>query len=190
MFSLIRRHLSYANIAATLALVFSMSGSALAAKHYLINSTKQINPKVLKALRGNKGTTGPTGTKGEKGTPGEKGAPGPTGPNGAKGERGEQGPPGEAPIGAHEPPELVVHRNSGRAGPGDMGSVEANCESGELATGGGAQVVLGTEKIELYEPGGMPVPSGENEMPTGWHVAWHNTSTAEDIVTVYVVCTS
>src|SRR6202043_2254580 len=45
-----RRRFSYANVAATLALVFSMSGGALAAKHYLINSTKQINPKVLKAI--------------------------------------------------------------------------------------------------------------------------------------------
>jgi hypothetical protein len=45
-----RRHLTYANVAATLALVFSMSGGALAAKHYLIDSTKQISPKVLKSL--------------------------------------------------------------------------------------------------------------------------------------------
>lgn len=45
-----RRHISYANVAATLALVLSMSGGALAASHYLINSTKQINPKVLKTL--------------------------------------------------------------------------------------------------------------------------------------------
>jgi hypothetical protein len=45
-----RRRLSYANVVATLALVFAMSGGALAANHYLINSTKQINPKVLKAL--------------------------------------------------------------------------------------------------------------------------------------------
>jgi hypothetical protein len=43
----IRRRLSYANVVATLALVFAMSGGALAASHYLVNSTKQINPKVL-----------------------------------------------------------------------------------------------------------------------------------------------
>lgn len=45
-----RRHLSYANVVATLALVFAMSGGALAAKHYLVNSTKQFNPKVLKSF--------------------------------------------------------------------------------------------------------------------------------------------
>jgi hypothetical protein len=45
-----RRRLTYANVAATLALVFSMSGGALAASHYLIKSTKQISPKVLKSF--------------------------------------------------------------------------------------------------------------------------------------------
>ena len=58
--SSIRRHLSYANVLATLALVFAMSGSALAASHYLINSTHQINPKVLRKL----GRVGPRGLQG------------------------------------------------------------------------------------------------------------------------------
>ncbi|HEX4466685.1 MAG TPA: hypothetical protein VH025_05820, partial [Solirubrobacteraceae bacterium] len=38
-------------MAATLALVFSMSGGALAAKHYLVSSTKQISPNALESLR-------------------------------------------------------------------------------------------------------------------------------------------
>ena len=38
----IRKHLSYANVVATFALVFAMGGSAIATKHYLITSTKQI----------------------------------------------------------------------------------------------------------------------------------------------------
>ena len=63
-----RKRLSYANVTATLALVFAMSGGAMAANSYLINSTKQINPKVLKKLTGNAGQdrspleqTAPTG---------------------------------------------------------------------------------------------------------------------------------
>jgi len=81
----LRRHLNYANIVATLALVFAMSGGALAAKHYLVNSTKQINPKVLKKLKGNTGKTGragpqgPTGLLGAAGLQGGKGAEGPAG---------------------------------------------------------------------------------------------------------------
>ncbi len=45
-----RKRLTYANVTATLALVFSMSGGALAASHYLIKSTKQISPKVLRSF--------------------------------------------------------------------------------------------------------------------------------------------
>lgn len=46
----LRRKLSYANVTATLALLFAMSGGALAAKHYLLNSTSQVNPRVLHSL--------------------------------------------------------------------------------------------------------------------------------------------
>ena len=73
------RRLNYANVTATLALLFAMSGGALAANHYLINSTKQINPKVLRALKGKIGPTGPAGLRGLQG---------PTGPAGPKGKTG------------------------------------------------------------------------------------------------------
>ena len=77
-----RRRFSYANVAATLALVFSMTGGALAANHYLISSTKQIKPSVLKKLTGKKGATGATGAAG---TPGASGKEGPQGKEGAAG---------------------------------------------------------------------------------------------------------
>ena len=89
MFSALRRHATYANVLSTFALVFAMSGGALAASHYLITSTKQISPKVLKSLKG---------ANGQNGTPGAQGAQGPAGPagaGGAKGEPGAQGPQGE-----------------------------------------------------------------------------------------------
>jgi collagen triple helix repeat protein len=90
----IRRHLSYANVAATLALLLSMSGGALAASHYLINSTKQISPKVRKSLQGKTGNTGPRGAKGDPGPQGSPGAKGDPGSQGARGETGAQGVPG------------------------------------------------------------------------------------------------
>ena len=74
-----RRHLTYANVAATLALVFAMSGGAIAAKRYLINSTGQINPKVLKKLKGK------TGARGATGAPGAAGKEGPAGKAGTEG---------------------------------------------------------------------------------------------------------
>ena len=78
-----RRHLTYANVVATLALVFAMTGGALAAKHYLVNSTSQISPKVLKKLKGRTGKTGATG---------KPGATGATGSPGAEGKQGAVGP--------------------------------------------------------------------------------------------------
>jgi hypothetical protein len=77
-----RRHLTYANVAATLALVFAMTGGAIAAKHYLINSTSQINPKVLKRLRG---PVGPPGKPGATGREGDAGRQGPAGTTGLQG---------------------------------------------------------------------------------------------------------
>jgi hypothetical protein len=76
-----RRHLSYANVTATLALVFAMSGGALAAKHYLINSLKQISPNVQKALKGNTGPAGEKGPAGKEGSPGKEGLKGLRGPS-------------------------------------------------------------------------------------------------------------
>jgi hypothetical protein len=86
--SAIRARLTYANVAATLALVLAMSGGALAANHYLINSTKQINPKVLKKLHGARGRRGAIGPNGVLGP---QGVTGPLGPRGPRGEKGDNG---------------------------------------------------------------------------------------------------
>jgi hypothetical protein len=83
----IRKRLTYANIVATLALVFSMTGGAMATKHYLINSTQQINPKVIRALKGKPGRTGPRGSAGPEG---KEGPAGEEGKEGAAGEVGTQ----------------------------------------------------------------------------------------------------
>lgn len=74
-----RKRLSYANVAATLALVFSMTGGAMAANHYLISSTKQIKPSILKKLKGNAGAKGATGPQGAQGAQGGAGPAGPAG---------------------------------------------------------------------------------------------------------------
>ena len=91
MFSAIRKRVTYVNVAMTVALVFAMSGGAYAAGKYLITSTKQISPKVLKSLVGK---TGPAGANGAPGTAGPLGPAGPQGPAGAKGETGATGAAG------------------------------------------------------------------------------------------------
>jgi hypothetical protein len=101
-----RRRLSYANVTATLALVFAMSGGALAANHYLITSTKQINPSVLKKLTGKAGASGSAGATGPGGPAGATGPGGPAGPSGPQGPGGAPGAPGSAVGYAHVDPVL------------------------------------------------------------------------------------
>jgi hypothetical protein len=91
-----RRRITYANVTATLALVFAMSGGALAANHYLITSTKQIKPSVLSKLKGNAGKTGAAGAAGVAGAAGPQGPKGETGSKGEKGEKGLKGETGAA----------------------------------------------------------------------------------------------
>lgn len=86
-----RKRLSYANVTSTLALLLATSGAAVAANHYLINSTRQINPRVLRLLRGARGATG---ARGLPGPPGPRGATGAPGPQGAQGPAGSQGAAG------------------------------------------------------------------------------------------------
>jgi hypothetical protein len=124
MTSFLRRHLSYANVTATMALVLAMGGSALAASKeftaetksrefsYLITSINQISPKVQAKLRatgkaghagpagapgapGSSGSQGPAGFSGAEGAPGIKGVPGNEGKQGEQGPVGERGEPGE-----------------------------------------------------------------------------------------------
>lgn len=109
MFSGIRKRMRVTpgTVIATVALVLAMSGGAYAAGKYVITSTKQIKPSVLKSLQGKAGKAGangaagatgpagPAGTAGTAGTPGAKGETGPKGETGAKGETGTKGEKGE-----------------------------------------------------------------------------------------------
>jgi hypothetical protein len=59
-----RRIFTYSNVVATLALFFALTGAAVAGTHYLISSTRQIKPSVLKSIEGQ---PGPATTKLAKG---------------------------------------------------------------------------------------------------------------------------
>jgi len=87
-----------ATVLAVVALVFAMTSGAVAAKKYLITSTKQISPSVLKKLTGKPGPAGPAGAAGKAGA---NGANGTNGSNGTDGQNGQTGftqvlPPGES----------------------------------------------------------------------------------------------
>jgi hypothetical protein len=95
MLSAIRSRITYVNVVATLVLVFAMTGGAYAAKKYLITSTKQISPSVLKALQGKAGPAGANGAQGAAGSAGPQGPQGSQGAAGARGADGKEGPAGK-----------------------------------------------------------------------------------------------
>jgi hypothetical protein len=96
MLSAIRKRFTYANVAMTLALVLAMTGGAYAAGKFVITSTKQIKPSVLKQLKGNTGPAGAKGATGPGGPAGPGGPQGPAGKDGAPGGNGSPGAPGES----------------------------------------------------------------------------------------------
>jgi hypothetical protein len=162
MFSNIRKRLTYANVAMTLALVFAMSGGAYAASKYVITSTKQISPKVLKALKGKAGPAGKNGTNGTNGAPGATGPAGPTGATGATG----TGTPGATGAEGKEgkPGESVTNTAAKTCGP----------EGGaEFKVGTGAATKACNGKTGFTET----LPSGKTE--TGvWGFSGHSTGLA------------
>lgn len=134
--SFIRRRLTYANVVMTVALVFAMSAGAYAAGKYIITSTKQIKPSVLKEL---KGKAGPRGVAGTIGARGPEGAPGKDGNAGSVGERGPAGPSGTkgatgatGPTGAPWPVPGTLPSNATETGTWGVAAVPGSFASGAL----------------------------------------------------------
>jgi hypothetical protein len=146
MLQAIRRHLSYSNVAATMALVFALTGGAYAATSHgggggsgqasassggagtVAVAAKKSKPKA--PARGPAGPKGATGAAGPAGAAGLAGPAGPTGPAGVKGEAGATGA-------------------TGPQGPqGPQGEKGLQGEPGEPAKGGGLPVTLPPEATE------------------------------------------
>jgi hypothetical protein len=161
-----RRRLNYANVTATLALFFAMSGGALAAKHYLINSTKQINPKVLKALKGNEG---PRGFSGPAGATGKEGPAGQTGANGAT--------------------KVVTRFTEKNFEPNEDVYETATCEANEKITGGGFGITGNAYKNSTIIRSGLSYGDEQGKPPKGtWLAGIH--STEKGTLRVWAICAS
>jgi hypothetical protein len=83
---------SPALVISILALIVALSGTAIAAKRYLITNTKQISPAALKQL------TRLAATQVKQGAAGAAGANGTAGATGAAGASGERGPAGPGAV--------------------------------------------------------------------------------------------
>jgi hypothetical protein len=107
---LLRRHLTYANVAATLALFLALGGAAYAATQLPKNSVgtnqlrkesvtaAKIAKKTRQQLQGSRGPAGPQGAQGKTGKQGAAGAKGATGARGAQGNTGAPGADGTGPA--------------------------------------------------------------------------------------------
>lgn len=134
MLSFLRRRVTYANLAMTIALVFAMTGGAFAAKRWVITSTKQIKPSVLKQLEGKPGPAGPEGKQGLAGPEGKQGPVGPEGKQGLDGKQGLEGKAGkDGTNGTNGKSVIVTEVKTGEAACNQLGGASFETEgSGKL----------------------------------------------------------
>jgi hypothetical protein len=198
LMSSIKRHLSYANLIASLALFVAMGGVSWAAvtlpagsvgsrqlKSNAVSSAKVLDHSLL--AKDFKSGQLPRGLPG---VPGSPGVPGPKGDPGAPGPRGEQGPTGDP--GASNPKSVVVRRATTvvRA-PGGVALFQVQCALGERAVGGGASLTTSGAAASLEQSfpiGDGAVRLGEGDTPTGWESLIRNDSDATTDATGYAVC--
>jgi Collagen triple helix repeat (20 copies) len=169
MFSAIRRwmHVTPATVIATLALAFAMTGGAFAAGHYLITSTKQISPKVLKSLTGKAGAPGAQGPAGSAGPVGPAGGPGPQGQEGKEGKQGEPGKEGKA--GASGTTGFTETLPQGKTLKGDWGlfaSVAGTGLEGVVSTVVGFNIPLTAAPAPHLIPAPTEAEEKKGEFPT------------------------
>jgi len=160
MFSLLRNRFGVPGVIAVAALVFAMVGGAYAAKKYVITSTNQIKPSVLKSL---KGQTGPAGVAGTPGAAGAKGDPGAKGTDGVSvtstGASGAECPAGGTKFTSASGTGKVCNGEEGLEGPaGPAGSpwtVSGTLPPTKTETGGWA---FGATSKNAFVPISFPIP--------------------------------
>jgi hypothetical protein len=167
------KHLTYANVTATLALFVALGGSSYAA---LKIGGEDVRDGSLTGRDVRDGSLaaadlGESATAARRrGRRGPRGRPGPQGPPGPPGGQGPTGPPGATNVVVRTSPvpPPVVPFPFGEGGGSFNFEVQAYCLPGEVATGGGIRMqdVEGQQRdatvVSTY-----PTPSPDRP-PTGW----------------------
>jgi hypothetical protein len=150
---------SPAAIIAVLALFVALSGSAVAARSYLITNTDQIKPSVLRKLKGQRGRKGPAG------------------PQGIAGPQGPAGPAGPAATVAAV---TEIQGPTNTILPGDAESSVAVCPAGSRVISGGGESITGDANgVAASEP---------SPDHTSWLVVGGNTSGINGSVQAFAYC--
>ena len=121
---------------------------------------------------------GPPGPQGPQGPQGIPGPIGPAGVQGPQGEQGEQGPAGTTNT-------VMRLESDGAIAPGTNHMTTASCQAGEVATGGG---YFSTSISSVFPRFVAPGPGANGSQPTDYSVIWVNTTGANGIGGVYVIC--
>lgn len=186
MFSRLRRHLTYANVMATVALFIALGGSSYAAVRLSANSvgSRQIKRDAVKeseiaksaveseevrngSLRAVDFARLPVGARGEKGAVGARGPKGPQGDRGATGARG--------PAGADAATSLVVRLAPATdVAAGNSTTIIAHCNPGERAVSGGVSFQPPEAAPFVQVTGSYPDPTTDGSTPTSWNVSVAN----------------